>query len=44
VETVFSCIKRMFGEYIIAIRFETIIKEVVLKASLHNWFKSITVT
>ena len=35
VETVFSCIKRMFGrEYVTAIRFENMIREMVLKASL----------
>jgi hypothetical protein len=44
VETVFSCIKRMFGEYVTAIRFENMIKEIILKASLYNWFQSITVT
>ena len=44
VETVFSCIKRMFGEYVTAIRFENMIKEMVRKASLYNWFQSITVT
>ena len=44
VETVFSCIKRMFGEYVTAIRFENIIKEVVLKAAVYNWFQIITVT
>ena len=45
VETVFSCIKRMFGrEYVTAIRFENMIKEMVLKVSLYNWFQSITVT
>jgi hypothetical protein len=44
VETVFSCIKRMFGEYVTAIRFENMIKEMILKASLYNWFQSITVT
>ena len=44
VETVFSCIKRMFGrEYVTAIRFENMIKEMVLKASLYNLFQSITV-
>jgi IS5 family transposase len=42
-ETVFSCIKRMFGEYVTAIRFENMIKEMVLKASLYNLFQSITV-
>ena len=44
VETVFSCIKRMFGEYVTAIRFENIIKEMVLKAAVYNWFQIITVT
>ena len=44
VETVFSCMKRMFGEYVTAIRFENMIKEMILKASLYNWFQSITVT
>ena len=31
-ETVFSCIKRVFGEYVTAIRFENRMKEIVLKA------------
>jgi Transposase DDE domain len=45
VETVFSCIKRMFcREYVTAIRFENMIKEMMLKVSLYNWFHSITVT
>jgi Transposase DDE domain len=44
VETVFSCIKRMFGEYVTAIRFENMVKEIMLKASLYNLFQSITVT
>jgi hypothetical protein len=43
VETVFSCIKRLFGEYVTAIRFENMIKEMILKASLYNWFQSITI-
>ena len=43
-ETIFSCIKRMFGEYVTAIRLENMIKEIVLKASLYNWFQRITVT
>lgn len=42
-ETVFSCIKRMFGEYVTAIRFENMIKEIILKASLYNLFQRITV-
>jgi hypothetical protein len=43
VETVFSCIKRMFGEYVTAIKFRNMIKEMVLKASLYNLFQSITI-
>ncbi len=43
-ETVFSCIKRMIGEYVTAIRLENMIKEMVLKASLYNLFQSIPVT
>lgn len=42
-ETVFSPIKRMFGEYVTAIRFENMVKELILKASLYNWFQSIIV-
>ena len=39
VETVFSCIKRMFViEYVTAIRFENRIKEMVMKASLYNCY------
>jgi Transposase DDE domain len=43
-ESVFSSIKRMFGEYVTAIRFENMIKEMILKISLYNWFQSIIVT
>jgi hypothetical protein len=43
VETIFSCIKRMFGEYVTAIRLENMIKEIVLKTSLYNWFQTITI-
>ena len=43
-ETVFSCIKRMFvGEYVTAIRFENMVKEIILKVSLYNWFRSIAI-
>ena len=31
-ETVFSCIKSLFGEYVTAIRLENMIKEIILKA------------
>jgi len=44
VETVFSYIKRMFGEYVTAIKFENMVKEMILKASLYNWFQSIAST
>lgn len=37
-ETVFSCIKRRFGEYVSAIKFENIVKEIIIKISLYNWF------
>jgi IS5 family transposase len=43
-ETIFSCIKRMFGEYVTAIRFENMVKEMILKVSLYNWFQSIAIT
>ena len=42
-ETIFSYINRMFGEYVTAIRLENMIKEIVLKASLYNWFRSIII-
>jgi hypothetical protein len=42
-ETVFSCIKRMFGEYVTAMKFENMIREMVLKASLYNWFQTIII-
>ena len=43
IETVFSCIKRIFGEYVTAIKFKNMIKEIMLKASLYNLFQSITI-
>ena len=36
VETVFSCIKRMFGEHVYSIKFRNMVKEMMLKASLYN--------
>jgi hypothetical protein len=33
----------MFGEYVTAIRLENMIKEIVLKASLYNWFRSMVI-
>ncbi len=41
VETMFSCIKGMFGEYVYSVKFENMIKEMVLKASLYNKILSI---
>jgi len=38
VETAFSSIKRMFGEYTSAIRFQNMLKEMTIKVSLYNLF------
>jgi IS5 family transposase len=38
VETVFSCIKRTFGEYVNARKFHNMTKELIIKASLYNMF------
>jgi hypothetical protein len=38
IETVFSCIKRMFGEYVNARKFHNMTKELIIKASLYNMF------
>jgi hypothetical protein len=35
-ETVFSCIKRTFGEYVYAVRLKNMIQEMMLKASPYN--------
>jgi hypothetical protein len=40
-ETVFSCIKRMFGEYVYSVRLKNMIQEMMLKASLYNKMISI---
>lgn len=40
-ETVFSCMKRMFGEHISARKFPNMINEITLKASLYNMFSKI---
>ena len=37
-ETVFSCIKRMFGEYVNARKLHNMTKELIIKASLYNMF------
>ncbi len=42
VESVFSAIKRMFGEYVSAVKYPNMVKEIMLKASLYNLFTSIT--
>ena len=36
VETVFSAIKRMFGEYVYSVRLKNMVQEMMLKASLYN--------
>jgi hypothetical protein len=41
VETVFSTIKRMFGEYVYSVRLKNMIQEMMLKASLYNKMISI---
>lgn len=40
-ETVFSSIKRMFGEYTSATRFQNMVKEMTIKVSLYNLFRRI---
>jgi hypothetical protein len=35
----FSPLKRMFGEYIMATRFQNMVKEMILKISLYNLFR-----
>jgi len=40
-ETAFSSIKRMFGEYTSAIRFQNMVKEMTMKVSLYNLFRRI---
>jgi hypothetical protein len=37
-ETVFSCMKRMFGEHVTAKKYPNMVKEMFLKASLYNMF------
>jgi IS5 family transposase len=41
VETVFSCIKRMFGEYVYSVRLKNMKQEMMLKALLYNKMISI---
>jgi len=40
-ETVFSSIKRMFGEHTSATKFNNMIKEMMIKVSLYNLFRRI---
>ncbi|MDR4492616.1 MAG: IS5 family transposase [Candidatus Nitrosocosmicus sp.] len=40
-ETAFSTIKRMFGEYTSASRFQNMVKEMMIKVSLYNLFRII---
>jgi hypothetical protein len=41
VETVFSCLKRRFGEYVYSVKLKNMIQETMLKASLYNKLISI---
>jgi hypothetical protein len=36
VETVFSCLKRRFGEHVYSVKLQNMIQEMMLKASLYN--------
>lgn len=42
VETVFSSIKRMFGEHTSSIKFQNMLKEMTMKVSLYNLFRGMT--
>ena len=41
VESVFSCIKRTFGEYVYSIKLKNTIQKMMLKASLYNKLMSV---
>ncbi len=41
VETIFSCLKRRFGEYVYSVKLKNMIQEMMLKASLYNKLISI---
>jgi len=43
-ETVFSCIKRTYGEYISATKLQNLVKEMILKVSLYNLSKILPYT
>ena len=38
-ETVFSCLKRTFGENVYSIKFKNMVKEMMIKVSLYNFFR-----
>ena len=40
-ETVFSSMKRTYGEYVSAIKYQNMINELILKVSLYNLFRRI---
>jgi hypothetical protein len=40
-ETTFSSLKRMFGEYVSATKFQNMVKEMMIKVSLYNLFRRI---
>ena len=40
-ETVFSSMKRTMGVYVSAIKYQNMIKEMILKVSLYNLFRKI---
>jgi Transposase DDE domain len=42
VETVFSSIKRTFGEHVTARKYPHVVKEILLKATLYNMFNRMT--
>jgi len=42
VEGVFSCIKRIFGEYVTARKFANMAREMTMKASIYNRFIAMT--
>ncbi len=39
-ETAFSVLKRIFGEYVAAIKFDNMVKEMMVKVSLYNLFRN----
>lgn len=41
-ETVFSSMKRMFGEYVISIKWKNVVNELLMKAHMYNMFMKIS--